>query len=166
MVYEFRQGSRFHGDAEAIYKELKKLGESITPDKVVMTARKEKSHMHHCFDWDDSEAGQNWRRHQARMLIGSIIMYEDVQETEPEPPIVMRAFENVTTDDKTGQRGYVTREQVIYNPDYVAEVKAELLSQIDSFEKHLQTYEDVESLRQPVQEIRSRIRKAKELVTV
>ena len=166
MVYEFRKGSRFSGDPEAIYKEIVSIGESRTPDQVVKKAKAVKSSMHRCFDWDDTAASTNWRRHQARQLMGSIIMFEAVvQEDEPEEPVIMRAFENVTTDGETGKRGYVTREQVIQTPDYAEEVKAELLAQIDSFENHLKTYEDVESLKRPVQEIRSRIRKAKELVT-
>ena len=166
MVYEFKSGSRFHGDAEAIYREIEAIGESATPDEVVKRAQLKKSAMHKCFTWDDVEASQNWRRHQARRLMASIIMYEAPVEESPEPLVLMRAFENVTVNPETGDRGYVTRDQVIRSPDWVEEVRAELLVKIDSVEKHLGTYEDIETLRRPVQEIRSRIRKARELVTI
>jgi len=163
MVYDFKEGSRFNGDAEAIYGEILSVGEHATPQDVVKKAKLKKSAMHHCFEWDNEIAGDNWRFHQARRLIAAIVIY-DKPETEGIEPVIMRAFENVTIDSDSNTRGYVTREQVIVNPDYLEEVKAEIVSAIDDFTKHLNTYKDVHGMERTVQRIVDRVGSAKELI--
>ena len=39
MVYQFKSGSRFSGDAEAVYREIESIGEYRTPREVWQKAR-------------------------------------------------------------------------------------------------------------------------------
>ena len=63
-------------DKEAVKKELelivKKEG-SLSPHKVVEFAKDKKTALHEYFEWDDTEAAQQWRIHQARMLIRVVV---------------------------------------------------------------------------------------------
>lgn len=65
----------FNADAQAVGQELEKLelaGE-ITSDIVLDFARKNTdSEMHKCFEWDDSIAGEKYRKIQATNILSSI----------------------------------------------------------------------------------------------
>lgn len=60
----------------AIAKRLEKLtslgGGRLTPEAVVQDAKSKTSPLHDQFEWDDSEAGKQWRLQQARELIRSV----------------------------------------------------------------------------------------------
>lgn len=54
--------------SEALLDIYKKHGK-LTPEIVVEEAKDKKSPLHEEFDWNNKEAGQKWRVHQARLLI-------------------------------------------------------------------------------------------------
>lgn len=53
----------------------------LTPELVVEHAEDPESPLHDHFDWDNREAGDKWRKHQARMLICNVKI---VSETNPD----------------------------------------------------------------------------------
>lgn len=61
---------------KAIEEELNRIaarnGGVIEPEKVVERARNPRSPLHSQFQWDDTEAAQQWRLEQARRLIRSV----------------------------------------------------------------------------------------------
>lgn len=77
---------------QAIYDENGKL----TPELVVDVARREEHPLHTHFQWDDTIAAEQWRRHQAAELIRSVrIVYREAAEGEDSGTI--RAFHSVRT---------------------------------------------------------------------
>ena len=102
--YSFRDGFGWRVDPEVAGKHLDKLAEErngeLTPDIIVDDARSKNSPLHNCFDWDNKKAGDKWRLHQARQLIGSIIVEVVVKDTEH-----VRAFVNINYPN-TNQRHY------------------------------------------------------------
>ena len=48
---------------------LHKKHKTLSPSIIVQSAKRKKSPLHKLFDWDDTEASQKWRLHQARILI-------------------------------------------------------------------------------------------------
>lgn len=103
--YSFRDGFGWRVDPEVAGKRLDELaqetGGDITPEMVVNDAEDETSPLHRCFDWDDKKAGDKWRLHQARQLIGSIIVEIVVKDTEH-----VRAFVNINYPESK-ERHYV-----------------------------------------------------------
>jgi hypothetical protein len=69
---------------------------SLTPGLVVDAARDEGSPLHARFEWDDSVAGEAWRRQQAHELIRSVRV---VHSRPDKPDLSVRAFHAVRSDD-------------------------------------------------------------------
>lgn len=79
--YEFAEGARFQAGAKAdpneVGKHLDLLRQEhhgeLTPRDVVEDARNPTSPLHSFFEWDDSEAAEQYRLQQARGLIRSVV---------------------------------------------------------------------------------------------
>lgn len=84
----------------------------LTPSLVVDAARDPSHPLHQRFEWDDSVAGEAWRREQAHRLIQSVrVVYREA--TDKEGPRSVRAFHAVPT--KNGH-GYIPVDQVQRDP--------------------------------------------------
>lgn len=56
----------------------------LTPEMVVDEARDPSSPLHERFEWDDSAAGEKWRRQQAQELLVSVrVVYADPADGKP-----------------------------------------------------------------------------------
>lgn len=73
----------FKADAETVYKEITALGDSFSPEQIVEAAKDEKSELHKCFTWDDTVAAENWRKHQARVLVAQLVVKTETSDSEP-----------------------------------------------------------------------------------
>lgn len=73
----------FKADAEAVYSEITALGDSFSPEQIVEAARDENTELHKCFTWDDTVAAENWRKHQARMIVAQLIVRTETTDKEP-----------------------------------------------------------------------------------
>lgn len=89
-------------------------------DDVLEEARDESSILHKHFEWDDSEAADQYRRQQARALIQKCRI--QLVETEP---VSIRAFVSLPTDRGAGG-GYRLTSEVVSD----AGMKEELLHDI------------------------------------
>jgi hypothetical protein len=84
----------------------------LDPVTVVDEARDEAHPLHSRFEWDDSVAGEAWRRSQAHELIRSVrLVYREA--TEQEAARSVRAFHAVRREDG---HTYETAEEVIEDP--------------------------------------------------
>jgi hypothetical protein len=99
----------------------------FTAQQVVDEARPENHPIHPCFEWDDWEAAEAYRRDQARSLIRRIeVQYPDTEQTEP-------AFVHVkvlSPDGKQNQVGYAPVRLAVERPDMLASALAELRNNI------------------------------------
>lgn len=68
-------------DAQKCYEEIGDTG--ITPEELLEKARNESTELHKCFTWEDSEAAEKWRIHEARRIIQTLVIR--VEETEVQP---------------------------------------------------------------------------------
>jgi hypothetical protein len=81
------------GQLQAVYDQHSEL----TPDLVVDVARDPEHPLHSRFEWDDSVAGEAWRRQQAHDLIRKVkVVYREADESGPEKSV--RAFHAVRSD--------------------------------------------------------------------
>ena len=78
-------------DVAAVLLEIERAYGQITPVDVVTSARDPKSPLHRHFEWDDSEAAEQWRLAQARTLIASVRV--KLQSAPERPPL--RAFVHI-----------------------------------------------------------------------
>lgn len=69
--------------------------EKITPDELLEEATPAKSEIHPAFEWNNSIAGHEYRRAQARKMLGALRVTITVRGRPPTPPV--RCWVHVTT---------------------------------------------------------------------
>lgn len=103
--YEFAEGTRLQpgaprDDADAVGKHLDLLRQrargELTPKDVVEDARNPNSPLHPHFEWDDSEAAEQYRLQQARHLIRAVVA---VFVSDEVPVTKQRAYVHVPDAD-------------------------------------------------------------------
>lgn len=75
--YKWRDGCRLRGSANSVGLELERIREDhgeLTPNVVVEEASAPGSPLHCYFEWDDTAAADEYRKHQARNLICSVVV--------------------------------------------------------------------------------------------
>jgi len=102
-------------------------GGELTPDEVLQDAKKRSSLLHGLFDWDDNQAAQKWRMHQARLLLNGIVEVVEIQGVETK----MRSFYNVHNTKQ--ERVYVTLETATTNQNYVKQLLNDCEGYIEHF---------------------------------
>lgn len=98
--FEFAEGSRFqpgsHADAATVGAHIEeirtRLKGEITPEDILDDARNPNSPLHSFFEWSDTAAAQQYRLHQARGLIRSVVA---IYVREAEPAVRQRAYVNI-----------------------------------------------------------------------
>lgn len=109
-----------------VEKELQALADEsgeLTPDLVLEAARDETSPLHSHFEWDDTEAAEQWRKEQARRLIRSVtIVYREA--TDQERQRTTRKYVSVRQPE--GRHVYREAEQVARDPDQLRLVLADM----------------------------------------
>lgn len=102
MKAEWKTRGLFKADATKCYKEIKRMGENVTPQEIVDAARDESSELHKCFTWDNDIAADKWRKQEARMIAANLVVrYEDKQGK-------VESLRLITKSDKEG-----------YTPTYI-----------------------------------------------
>lgn len=119
--YQARKGSIISDkDALVIGRRIEQLmrvkGGELTPDEVVNDAASATSPLHKFFNWNDDEAARNWRMHQARIILGSIVEVVVIDGVRSE----QRSFFNVTNDN--AEKVYVTLETATSEKNYTRQL--------------------------------------------
>ena len=138
MVYEWRKGSRVTMNPQIVGEELDRLQEEfgmLHTAKIVESAKSGDSPLHGHFEWDDSIASHEYRKHQARMLVSSIrIISEDESNDTP-------VYVNVRD---SGENYYQKTTIVVGNPDLWLQVMTECRTSLGSWEQRLRSLLAVE----------------------
>lgn len=128
MIYKkfsWRPGARFKADADKVGLELeairKKHNGKLKPANIVKRAKIKNSAMHCVFIWDDEQAAEEYRIHQARRLVSCLrvdveFMENPVQDISQN----VRAFVNVT--DADGDRFYTSTDVALQDVDLKLQV--------------------------------------------
>jgi hypothetical protein len=132
MIYKFKEGSHINLDAEKVHKELNKIGECLTPEKVVEYARKENSELHKGFEWDDSIAAGKFRKEQARHIINCIIF--ESEQTRQE----MKCYESVKISDK---QVFAPIQMIMETPSFEDQLYDSIKSGIIQLDNKLKDYQ-------------------------
>jgi hypothetical protein len=135
--FKAKEGSHISDvDANRYGQELDKLIEKlngrITTEQIVANASKNNSPLHDYFEWDDSKAGIEYRKHQARLLSNSIVEVKIINESSGPKEIEIPSFINTKKKKETF---YVTIDTALTNES----IRREYISKIL---KHLKTVQD------------------------
>jgi len=114
-------------------------GGELSAEGVLLDARLAQSPLHSFFEWDDSEAAQQYRLAQARLMIRSVaIVYVDSRGNEAQT----RAFPSVAyaderTDGHRRKHRYLTAQRVFDDEDTRAEIVAGYRRRINSLRRDM-----------------------------
>lgn len=148
-----RKGTRFSdADARKIEKILKANfphGE-LTPPQVLAFARPKSSPIHEYFDWDDSEAAESWRFHQARQLITCIVV--EIRGTQ------YRKYTAPVYIEETKKRSYVEINVARSSPEIWEQVLQRALNELELWKAK---YEHLKELKPIMKAIDKELKNAK-----
>jgi len=75
-------------DANEVAQEIISIGDDATPRQIVDKARDKKTQLHKCFTWDNKVAAEQWRKQEARLLVGHLMIVRQEQEQNTDVPEV------------------------------------------------------------------------------
>lgn len=131
-------------------KIAKKNGGILQAENVVESARLESSPIHLQFNWDNSEAAHLYRLQQARQLIRCTVIYEPRTETH------IRAFVSLSPDRETDGGGYRETIRVLGNKAMRAQMLADALKDLDTFEQKYKTLSELAEVFNAARKIKER----------
>lgn len=76
----------YNADAQKVAEEIESIGSDVKPMQIVEKARDSSTELHKCFTWDNDEAAEKWRLHQARHITGCLVIRR-TEEVENVPEI-------------------------------------------------------------------------------
>jgi hypothetical protein len=131
MVYEWKRGSRLSVDAQAVGEELERI-ECKDASSVVKAARKSKGALHDCFEWDDTKAGEEYRKEQARLVLRMIVTTIEREVGGEVESVQIRAYESVrfAQEDESPEKTmtYVPTREALSDP----ELRVQIMDRLDS----------------------------------
>ncbi len=156
IAYQWRPSARIPVDAQAAGDAIEALrvrsGGQVTPAQVVAAARSKRSVLHDAFEWDDTAAAASYREHQARQLIGALVIIEVPAETRRE----MRAF--VSIRDGQGP-GYTSLGVAMSDAELRAQVVARALRELQNWRERYQGYAELAAVHEVLGQALARRRK-------
>lgn len=117
-------------DAQIAGAELEKIAEkrgALKPAYVVEESRDEAAVLHNCFEWDDVNAADKYRRRQAQDLIRNIVAVKIGKIDTPQP---VRAFVSIRQDHE-----YVPVFRVLHTPALRENMLNAAMKELDSFRR-------------------------------
>jgi hypothetical protein len=105
---------------------------------VVEDAKNPRSPLHKYFNWDNGDAANKWREHQARILIGSIHIV--VKETGEQ----VRAFQHLTIKvNDRNESQYIDTVRVLSEPELRKQMLERALKEFNSLRRKYQQYKEL-----------------------
>lgn len=129
----------YKADASKVLDELSELGDEYSLSDVVEKAKDENSEMHSIFEWDDSVAGEEYRKIQAGKMVRNLVI---VRNDETEEKTNVRYFVSTGKRDST----YTPTRLVIRNQDAYEELLKRALAELRAFKEKYSTLSELEEI--------------------
>ena len=146
MKIQWKSGSSFKVDPQAAFDSVEQIRKrhngNVSADAIVSAAKAKRHPLHPVFTWDDSEAGNEYRLEQARMMMRSfVVIRNDITSDRPQ-----RAYEVVRTDQASSPRirhVYKTVDDIMKDSDLRGELLGRALRELISLRNR---YRDLQEL--------------------
>lgn len=133
----------------------------ITPEMLVADAEAQSSPLHDCLEWDNGEAGHQWRLHQARLILGRMRIKNVVEHTQTYNFTPKYVNVRVRTSSGGERRGYVPMARAMVDEDLLIQAVSDVVKYISGFQARLRAYERARGL---LVHLDSFIEEARELI--
>ena len=135
----------YKADAEKVYSEITALGDSFSPEQIVEAARDKNSELHKCFTWDNKAAAENWRRHQARMLVAQLVIKTETTDNEP---VSVRVIASAASRNE-----YKPVVKLIEVEQDYADLLARAVSELKAFQQKYKTITELREIFEAIDEL-------------
>ena len=127
----------------------------LKPEDVVEAARPKDSPLHSQFDWNNSEAANKWRIHQARNLIRVTVEWLNVPGKSE--PVEIRPFVSLTPDRKNEGGGYRDTLVVLRSKESREQLLADALAELRAIEDKYAALQELAEVFAAARKIRAQI---------
>lgn len=134
--------NKYKADAESAYAEISKLSE-ITPQNVVDLARNDKSALHSDFEWNDTIAGEKYRKIQAAEMIRMFVFTPVKEDNEP-----TRVFEI-----STKKNVYKPTQMIVKNEDEYQSLLKMAMQELNNFKRKYHRLSELETVFKAIEEV-------------
>lgn len=124
----------------------------LTPAHVVEFARDPKTHLHDRFTWDDTEAAQNWRLHEAARIIRCAVVILD----NPKMIRRVRAYVSLLPDRFNG-RGYRPIKMVLSSGELRAQLLDTALAELQAFQLKYAYLQELSGVFAELEKVQARV---------
>lgn len=129
----------YKADASKVLNELSELGDEYSLADVVEKAKDKNSEMHSIFEWDDSVAGEEYRKIQAGKMVRNLVI---VRNDETEEKTNVRYFVSTGKRDST----YTPTRLVIRNQDAYEQLLERAYAELRAFKEKYYTLSELEEI--------------------
>jgi hypothetical protein len=160
-------------DTEIKYKETGKLNKEVieeildvqkedglTAENILERARDKENPLHDLFEWNNSQAGDSWRLHQARLLINEVKVIINQKEHY--------AFENIRVSIRTNndnesetRREYKPIVEILSSEEYRKQVIQTALENITYWKDKYSEYSELNPIFLSIEKVKKRLQKKK-----
>lgn len=145
----------------AAVQKLERENGKARPHDLLAIARPESSPLHSLFNWDNDDAAEKWRLHQARVFIRAVtVVYHEGEDEKWSGP----AFVSVTTisEDEDGKekrdRGYMSVERALSDPVVREQLLDEALRQADYWKQKYRNLKELQPAFTAIDEVKAKAR--------
>jgi hypothetical protein len=124
----------------------RKRGGNFEAVDLVNEARSPKSALHRVFEWDNTEAAEQYRIQQARHLLSVLVVETELPDREN---VTHRVFVSVT---EQGETGYSSLTHVMTDESLRRQFLTKLLNQLETLQEQCKQYQDLAEIMSPVKE--------------
>jgi len=150
IKYKARKGSRISDKQAEIYGKciqqlINKYNGRVTTNQIVEDAEDIISPLHDFFKWDNTEAAELYRKHQARLLKNSIVEVWIVEKNKNKKEYTVASFVNVKEkieDSEETEQCYVTLERTLSERDFRNQTISKLLLHLEHMQIFLRLLQD------------------------
>lgn len=129
----------YKADASKVLNELSELGDEYSLSDVVEKAKDKNSEMHSIFEWDDSVAGEEYRKIQAGKMVRNLVI---VRNDETEEKTNVRYFVSTGKRDST----YTPTRLVVRNQDAYEQLLERAYAELRAFKEKYSTLSELDEI--------------------
>lgn len=117
----------------------KRMGGMVAPAHLLEHARQSNCPLHAAFEWNDSEAAEQYRLQQAGHILRSLVVNVTFKPQQEERPV--RAFHSVVGPDD--RRGYTSLAVAMSEQEYRAQIVAQAWRELQSWREKYAEYAEL-----------------------
>lgn len=150
MVYQWKAGTRLSIDPQTAGEVCAELEaqNALTAKNLLEVSRPEQAPLHKAFEWNDEAAAENWREHQARHIINSLVVNVEASGADS-----VRCFFKVTQ----ATPNYRSLQAIMKEEDSARELLETALRELEVFRSKYSTIKELYSVFSEIDRVKEQV---------